>query len=263
MAVATTIPRYNKYQMLFIDNEEITLIDHLKNLRTENKITKKRISNLIKQNDSWYSQIERSGKNGDDNRQRTIYKPDLINIISIIKYNANSISDLENCHEKSEVYIDKIIKAVPLTESVKKLEIYQLGKHSRTKEEQDNLFNSLMSSINKSMRQAFEQSSPSLRDSLLESLKNMNSSLKIDPIFIIGLAGISISQYLYESTQESIDSLLQQVFKSVDGFAKSESSVDPRLMLKELESIFNEAEQKSMYLRRKRYEFLPSDQVEV
>jgi len=56
--------RYNKNQLLFIDEQEITLIDYLSKLRTSKKITKKKISNMIKHNDYWYSQIERNGKNG-------------------------------------------------------------------------------------------------------------------------------------------------------------------------------------------------------
>ena len=147
MAVATRIPRYNKLQKLFIDDNETTLIEHLKKLRIDKKITKKKISNIIKQNDTWYSQIERSGKNGDDNRQKTIYKPDLINIISIVKYGATSISELGTYHNQSEVYIDKIIKAVPLEESLETLEWYQIN-NSRTPSEQEKLFESLMNTIN-------------------------------------------------------------------------------------------------------------------
>lgn len=48
MKVATTMPRYDKFQRLLINDQEITLIDHLKQLREANKITKKKISNLIK-----------------------------------------------------------------------------------------------------------------------------------------------------------------------------------------------------------------------
>ena len=51
MKVATTMPRYDKFQRLLINDQEITLIDHLKQLREANKITKKKISNLIKNND--------------------------------------------------------------------------------------------------------------------------------------------------------------------------------------------------------------------
>ena len=82
-------------------------------MRQKNKITKKKISNLVKKNDYWYSQVERNGKKGDDNRQRTIYKPDLINIISIVKYNAQSSAELDAFREKSEIYLTKIIKATP------------------------------------------------------------------------------------------------------------------------------------------------------
>ena len=115
MAIATPIPRYDKTQLLLIDGKEIKLIDHLKELRQKNKITKKKISNLVKKNDYWYSQVERNGKKGDDNRQRTIYKPDLINIISIVKYNAQSSAELDAFREKSEIYLTKIIKATPLS----------------------------------------------------------------------------------------------------------------------------------------------------
>lgn len=136
MSVATRIPRYNKSQKLFIDEHEVTLIDHLKQLRIERKITKKKISNIIKQNDTWYSQIERNGKNGDDNRQKTIYRPDLINIISIVKFGANSITELGEYNQQSEIYIDKIMKAVPIQESLKALEWYQIN-NNRTANEQE------------------------------------------------------------------------------------------------------------------------------
>ena len=43
MAVATTIPRYNKNQIIIVENHEIRLIDHLKELRISKKITKKKV----------------------------------------------------------------------------------------------------------------------------------------------------------------------------------------------------------------------------
>ena len=60
--ITTTIPRYDKNQYVIVGNDEIRLIDYLKKLRTEQNITKKKISNLIKHNDYWYSQIERNVK---------------------------------------------------------------------------------------------------------------------------------------------------------------------------------------------------------
>ena len=63
MATLASLLRYNKNQIIIIiDTQEIRLIDHLKELRIARKITKKKISNLVQQNDYWYSQIERDGK---------------------------------------------------------------------------------------------------------------------------------------------------------------------------------------------------------
>ena len=108
MNVATTIPRYDKNQILVIDNKEIKLIDHLKEIRSQKKITKKFISNLIKHNDYWYSQIERDGKNGDDNRQRTIYRTDLVNVISIIQYDATSQKNWNYTNQRVKYILIKL-----------------------------------------------------------------------------------------------------------------------------------------------------------
>lgn len=216
MAVATTIPRYDKNQILFFEDKEIRLIDHLKELRIGKKITKKRISNLIKHNDYWYSQIERSGKNGDDNRQRTIYRNDLVKIISIIKYDAATYNDLETLNTKSEIYIDKIIKAVPLKESIKKLELYQLS-HVRTVDEQNRLLNSLLSTQERLLRHTFDSlSGDKDKDFFLDALKNLNLSLKIDPLFIIYLIGLPYADFLYESKQEKLYSLFREIIKIID-----------------------------------------------
>ena len=215
MAIATRIPRYNKSQKLYINETETTLIEHLKKLRTESKITKKKISNIVKQNDSWYSQIERSGKNGDDNRQKTIYRPDLINIISIVKYGATSISELGEYHDQSAIYIDKIIKAVPLEESLETLEWYQIN-NSRTPSEQENLFESLINSIDKSIRQAYTNLPLGEKDIFLNHLKEINASLKIDTCFLISLAGLPFSEFLYEADQNRIDQLIKDIMDITD-----------------------------------------------
>lgn len=226
MNVATTIPRYDKNQILVIDNREIKLIDYLKEIRSHKKITKKFISNLIKHNDYWYSQIERDGKNGDDNRQRTIYKTDLVNIISIIQYDAISSKELELFKSKSEVYLDKIIKALPLKESIKSLDLYQLD-HIRTSEEQNRLLDSLLNTQEKILRKTFE----SLRDNkskdlILDALKNTNLALKIDPLFIIYLMGLPYADFLYESKQEEIYSLLRDIISTIDNITQNNSTND-------------------------------------
>lgn len=267
MALATTIPRYSKYQKILIDGNEVTLIDHLKDLRTQNKITKKKISNIIKQNDYWYSQIERSGKNGDDNRQKTIYRPDLINVIAIIKYGADSILDLPSLHDKSETYIDKIIKAVPITESVKPLEWYQLG-NNRTHEEQDRLFKSLTNSIMALLQQTYQALYYSERNSILDSLKNFNASLKVDPAFIIGLAGLPFSEFLYESSQDTLYDLLHNIEKQLDEILIENSdptthSINSKVILKELVSSIEKRTNDYTCLRRRNYEELPSDKWDL
>lgn len=215
MAVATRIPRYSKFQKILVNDKELTLIEHLQNLRTECKITKKKISNIIKQNDTWYSQIEQNNKSGNKNRQTTIYRPDLVKIISIVKYGANTISDLPNYQDKSEVYLDKIIKAIPLDESLKKIEWYEIYKN-RTPVEQNNLFSSLLESITKLLQQAYDSLSIGDRNIFLDHLKNMNASLKIDSVFIVYLAGLPFSEFLYESNQEKIYLLLQNIMKTLD-----------------------------------------------
>ena len=237
MAVATTIPRYDKNQIVTIDNRNIKLIDLLKELRLNKKITKKQISNLIKHNDYWYSQIERDGKNGDDNRQRTIYRPDLIDIISIIQYDAKNSKDLELHHSKSEVFLDKIIKALPLKESLKKLELYQLS-HVRTTEEQDSLLNSLLAMQEKLLRKTYDSLIDNEnRDHFLNALKNTNLALKIDPLFIVFLMGLPYADFLYESKQEELFSLFQDIIKVTDDITKETNNGNIKKAEEYLDSI--------------------------
>ena len=263
MPFAKKTPRYNKMQKLFIDGKEITLIEHLQELRTKNKITKKKISNIVKQNDTWYSQIERNGKNGDDNRQKTIYKPDLINIISIVKYGANNISELGNYKAQSEVYLDKIIRAVPLEESSIPLEWYQLP-NSRTPEEQEKLFESLMDSINTSLRQSFYNLKYNDKNDYLNKLKEINASLKLDVCFIISLAGLPFSEFLYEADQNRIDTLLKSIMETMDHrentSTENNTSTNYFYYNEILDKIKNYIEI-AKYTRRNSFEILPVDDM--
>ena len=262
MKVATTMPRYDKFQRLLINDQEITLIDHLKQLREANKITKKKISNLIKNNDSWYSQVERNGKNGDDHRQRTIYRNDLIDIISIVKYGAQSTADLQTFLSKSEAYLDKIIKAIPITGSEKKLELYQLYP-LRTDEEQQRFFASLLSSINKQIKIAFNSGTRKDRDILLNCMKNINASVKIDPVFLLMLCGQPFANFLYESTQKEIQDLLSSISKKleeIDIRNENECSITKEQLFDELRSGIKEA--LPIERNKEHISILPPDQVE-
>lgn len=263
MAVATTIPRYSKTQKLLIGNEEISLIDHLKDLRTTRKITKKKISNIIKQNDYWYSQVERDGKNGDDNRQKTIYKNDLIDIISIVKFGAASFSDLEKFHAQSELYIDKEIHALPLSESIKKLEWYQVN-NIRTPNEQDSLFSSLLDSITKVLQETYTSLSLGDRNDYLNALKEINASIKIDPLFIVFLAGLPLSEFLYEAEQAKITTLIKELTATVDKFSiqdNTQENKDNLYYLSCLKEVLRKYISDSAYLRRLNYEMLPDDEI--
>ena len=264
MPIATKIPRYNKYQKIYLDGNEYTLIEHLKQLRENHKITKKRISNIIKQNDTWYSQIERNGKNGDDNRQKTIYRPDLINIISIINYGANSISELGQYHDKSVVYIDKVIKAVPLEESQNTLEWYQIN-NRRTPSEQDTLFDSLITSIIKSIKQSYINLSYIDKDNFLDCLKEINSSLKIDTCFMISLLGLPFSEFLYEADQNRIDNLFHDILKTMDKITiekdENQTHLDNQYYLNEIYDNIKHYIDISKIVRRNKFEFLDPDDI--
>lgn len=264
MAVATTIPRYSKTQKLLIGNEEITLIDHLKDLRTKRKITKKKISNIIKQNDYWYSQVERDGKNGDDNRQKTIYKTDLIDIISIVKFGAESFAELENFRIQSELYIDKEIHALPLSESIKKLEWYQVN-NIRTPNEQDSFFSSLLDSISKILQETYSSLSIGDRNEYLNVLKEMNASMKIDPLFIVFLAGLPLSEFLYEAEQSNITTLISELTTTVDKFSiqnDSEQNRNNLYYLSRLREVLKKYISESAYMRRRNFEMLPDDEID-
>ena len=267
MAIATPIPRYDKTQLLLIDGKEIKLIDHLKELRQKNKITKKKISNLVKKNDYWYSQVERNGKKGDDNRQRTIYKPDLINIISIVKYNAQSSAELDAFREKSEIYLTKIIKATPLSESTKKLEWYEIH-NNRTPEQQERLLSSLLATHDRLLRQAFNNMSGITdKDNFLNCLKNINTSLRIDPVFIVFLSGLPYADFLYETNQKNLYAFLRDIMQTLDSFSnESLDSIDSKKQnyyYSKLEAQISKYIHKTfMNIFTNRVELLPPDEIE-
>lgn len=264
MAVATTIPRYDKTQKILIGNEELTLIDHLKNLRTAGKVTKKKISNLIKQNDSWYSQIERSGKHGDDNRQKTLYRPDLVDIISIVKFGANNSFDLDEYRARSEHYLDNEIHAFPLGESLKKLELYQIN-HPRTDAEQLSLYLSLRDSIFKHMDLSYDSLSHGDRNEFLNHLKEMNASMKIDPLFIIFLSGLPLAEFLYEANEAQVERLMGELLAEIDQMTikhnTNPSDKDAITLLQILQSKLNRYVSDTARVRRQKYTPLPPDEI--
>lgn len=216
MDFPTEIWRYDKNQLLFVDGHEISLIQYLKQLREKKNITKKKISNLIKHNDYWYSQVERNGKKGDDNRQRTIYRADLINLISILLYDADTASALESNYNSSVTYIDKVLKAVPLKSSARQLDWLTLHQ-MRTDDEQEKLLNSLLAIHEKLLRQTFNNFNNSAdKDNFLNALRNMNTSLRIDPLFVMFLVGLPFADFLYEAEETTVNDLLRELMDKID-----------------------------------------------
>lgn len=217
----TTIPRYNKNQLIFVNDKEITLIDYLKELRIKNKITKKRISNLIKDNNTWYSQVERDGKNGDDNRQKTIYRDDLIDVISIVKFGANSYKDLHKYKSQSKDYLDDILRPIAVDNSLRVLKGYELMARSlRTIKEQDKLFEKLLNSIKDLLIKAFKNEYIALdyisKCQFLNNLTNLNITLKTNPAFLIYLITLPYAEFLYSENNDEIFEMLRDIVKILD-----------------------------------------------
>lgn len=209
--------RYNKNQMLFIDDREIRLIDYLCAVRKEKKITKKKISNLIKHNNYWYSQIEQTDKDDSDQRQKTIYRDDLINVISIIIFNASNSAELKDCFLKSRKYVDDVLKLVPCTETIKGLEMYHI-RQDRTDPERERLLFSLLETQSRIIKQTYDSLYYDDKDRFLNCLQDMNKNLRIDPTFIISLAGLPYMDFLYESQKKRISELLTEVRKEIQTF---------------------------------------------
>jgi hypothetical protein len=223
MDIISSIPRYDKNQLIIIDNYEIPLIEYLRELRTHKKITKKKISNLIKHNDYWYSQIERNGKKGDDNRQKTIYRNDLVDIISIVFYNCFTSNEIKENITKSENYLDKVLKAVPIQSSIKALDARTLFRN-RTSVEQDKLFTSLIESLMKLLTKVYDSMYLSAdKDRFLEALKNTNAILKIDSHFMLYLMELPFTDFLYDAKQEQVFSLLKDLSHITDSFSNNEN----------------------------------------
>lgn len=207
--------RYNKNQLLFIDNQEIRLIDYIAKLRKEKKITKKKISNLVKHNDYWYSQVEQNNTSTNaQQRQKTIYRNDLINIISIIQFDATTAAELKDTFIKSSKHIDNVLKAVPCTPSINGIGLPKINL-GRTDPERERLLSSLLDVQMNLIKQTYASLYDEDKDRFLNCLQNMNKCLRIDPTFIISLIGLPYMDFLYESEQQHILELLSELTKQI------------------------------------------------
>lgn len=154
--------------------------------------------------------------------------------------------------------------AVPVNGSAKKLELYQLTER-RTPEEQLRLLDSLLNTQLQFFRKAFDQlKGKDDKDMFLDCLKNLNSSLKIDPIFVTYLVGMPLSEFLYESNQEELTSFLRDLLKQIDLYKIELNSGQVRSIdeyMTGLHSIITDYTGKTFLdLKEKKYIPLPPDE---
>lgn len=116
--------RYEKFSKITVNDKDYTLIDYLGILRKNNGVKKTDISRILKNNDTWYSQIEMGKK--DDHRVKYISRNDLINILSIINFGAQNSTELQIYHKMSADYLDNDLKAIPLDIIPRQMPVYEM-----------------------------------------------------------------------------------------------------------------------------------------
>ena len=154
---------------------------------------------------------------------------------------------------------------LPLKESVRKLEWYELH-DIRTPEEQERLFSSLITTHTKLLQQAFDNlGTIADRDIFLNYLKNINTSLRIDPVFIIFLSGLPYADFLYESKQEDLYAFLRKIMKTLDSFETDDVTNNPKNAKYYYDKLYREIQK---YTHKnfddsfsKRWELLPPDEI--
>lgn len=223
--------KYEKEGKIIINGKETTLIDHLKLLRTEKNLNKAQISRIIKNNDYWYSQIEMSDKSrnkGDDNRRKYIKRSELLNIISVVCFNAKNSDDLITTKQLSENYVDNLLQIKPLTYTS-----YQknFSFYNRTKNTQENIITNLSKSIELQLTNYYNvlidmNATNATIDRYIELLNNFNETLKADKFFAISLAGLPVAKYLYESTRNEKESLYDEISEIINTLEDKEKIDD-------------------------------------
>ncbi len=188
--------RYEKNSIIYINGKEHTLIDYLKEKRIEKKITKKSISNIIKNNDYWYSQIEMGKK--DDSRRKFINRLDLINIISVIVYEAKTALDLERFYANSENYIDNIIKVSSYDEYPRIMPLYEIiNRNSElfNPEYTNNRIDECLNDLNSVIKDFYGKCNPIEQDSIINFLNTLILNLSVEPILTLHYYGLPFCSF--------------------------------------------------------------------
>lgn len=188
--------RYEKNVTLHLNKKTYTLINFLSEKRIEKKITKKSISNIIKNNDYWYSQIE-MGTN-DDSRRKFINRPDLIDIISVIIYDAKTKLDLERLYSNSENYIDNILKVSSFDKLPREIPVYEaINKSSElfTPEYANNRINDCLNDFNSVIQNFYKQCNPLEQDAIINFLNTLVLNLSTEPVLTLHYCGLPFCSF--------------------------------------------------------------------
>lgn len=233
--------RYEKYSNIYINGNTYALIDYLKEKRTEKKITKKSISNIIKNNDYWYSQIEMGKK--DDSRRKFINRYDLINIISVIIYDAKTKLDLERFYSNSENYIDNIMKVSPYDKQPREIPLYEaINKTNElfNPEYANNRIDECLKDFSSIIHNFYNKCDPLEQDAIINFLNTLILNLSTEPILTLHYCGLPFCSFfsaqpknerskkiINETALKKWDSLLLEYSKFI-------SENDMKLILKKL-----------------------------
>lgn len=193
-AMTTKPARYDKNSLVYINGKEYTLIDFLSEKRKEKNLTKKFISLTLKNNDYWYSQIE-MGKI-DNNRRRFINRNDLIEIISVIIFDARTPFDLERTSADSVNYIDSIMNATPYDLHPRYIPTYEIEKNLNflyDAECANERVNEYLNAFNNSVRDFYLQCDNMGKSAIVNLLGVMIANMRYNPIMTLHYCGLPFS----------------------------------------------------------------------
>lgn len=223
--------RYEKYSAIKVNGIPYTLIEYLSYKRKEKKLSKKYISQIIRGNDYWYSQIE-MGKN-DDHRRKFINRTDLTDIISVIIFDAKNNYELKLLKIDSENYIDTILKPISYDSEPRAKQLYEvintldkiMAPDYMNKRLDDTLFQ-----LNETLRTIFSSSDPMLKDSIITLINLMILNLSIDPIISLHYYGLPFSPIFsskFISENNSDTNIEQELLQDLDKLLEKYSKILP------------------------------------
>lgn len=99
----------------------------------------------------------------------------------------------------------------------------------------------------------------------LNCLKNINTPLRIDPMFILFLSGLPYADFLYETKQEDLYAFLRSIMQILDSFSNDEDNENQKKIayyFSKLQAEVTEYTGKSLKdIYNNRIEYLPIDEI--